>query len=145
MARPLRQIIVHINNPHPIENMTRWFETRWNLGREPKIKQGRKRQPHLASFIRNQRSTHGTADFAGQNSLMLMKLAIGEAELSAAFRDSNVALVKYGGPLHWRAVQLLAYLAMTYFRVYRICAHFVLDGMTVATGVVFCRKRFIPN
>jgi hypothetical protein len=145
VARPLRQIIVHINHPHPIENMTRWFEARWNLGRVPKIKQGWKRQPHLASFVRNQRSTHGTADFARQNSLMLMTLAIVEAEMIDAVRDSHVAFVKDGGPLHGRAVQLLADHAMTYFRVNRICTHFVLNGLTVATGVVFCRKRLIPN
>ncbi len=120
MARPLRQIIGHIHNPHPVENMTRGFEARWNLGRVPKIKQGGKRQPHRAAFIRNQRSTHGTADFARQNALMLMKRAIVETELSEALRDANVAFVKDGRPLHGRAVQLLADHTVTYFRVNRI-------------------------
>ena len=145
MARPLRQLIGHIHHPRPIENMTRGFETRWHLRRAPKIKQGGKRQPHLTPFIRNQRPTPSTTDLAGENALMLPPLTVVEAELSDAVRDAHVAFVKNGGPLHWRAVQRLADYAVTDFRVNRVRAHFVLDGLTVAPGTVFCRKGRILN
>ena len=144
MARPLRQLIGHIHYPHPIENMARGFETCWHLRRAPKIKQRGKRQPHLAALIRNQRSTPGAADFAGENAFILLPLAVVEAELSDAVRNAHVAFVKNGGPLHGRAVQLLADHAVTDFRVNWSCAHFVLDSLTIATGMIFCRKRFIP-
>ena len=82
---------------------------------EPKIKQGGKRQPHPASFIRYQRSTPGTAHFARQNALLLLQCTIVEAEVLEAVRESHVAFVKEGDPLHGRAVQLLADHAMTEF------------------------------
>ena len=49
-------------------------------------------------------------------------------------RDTHVAFVKNGGPLHWRTVQRLADHAVTDFRVNWVCAHFVLDGLTSGTG-----------
>lgn len=145
MARPLWQIIVQIHDPHPIENMTRGLEGRWHPGWAPEIKQGGKRQPHLAALIRNQRSTHSTADFAGESAPILLQLAIVEAKLTDAVRDANVTFVKESGPLHWRAVQRLADHAVAYFCVNRICAHFVLDGLTVAPSMIFCRKGRILN
>ena len=114
----------------------------WSIGRHDSAGP---LSPHRAAFIRNQRSTPGTTDFAGQNTLMLIKLAIVETEVIEALRDANVAFVKDGRPLHGRAVQLLADHAVADFRVHRICAHFLLDGLTLTPGVVFCRKRLIPN
>ncbi len=52
MARPLGQIIVQIDHPHAIEDVTGWLENFRNLWRDPKIEERWKRKPHMASFIR---------------------------------------------------------------------------------------------
>ena len=75
---------------------------------------------------------------------MPLKLAIVEAELIEAARNAHVTFVKDGSPLHGSAVQRLTDRAVTDFRVHRLCAHFVLDSLTMAAGTIFCRKRFIP-
>ena len=79
----------------------------------------RERQAYLAAFIRNQCYTPGTANFATQNALMLIKFAIIERALIEALHDANVASVEDVGPRHRRAVQLLENRAVTDFRVNR--------------------------
>ncbi len=115
MARPLGQIIVQIDHPHAIEDMTGCLENLRNFRRYSKIEERWKRKPHIASFIRNGSAAQGTTYFAGKNSLMHIALAVVEIEVIHPFRNSDMVFVKYRCPLHRSTVQLLADSAMTNF------------------------------
>ncbi len=114
MARPLGQIIVQIDHPHAIEDVTSWLESFRNLRRDPKIEERWKRKPHMASFIRKGSAAQDTTHLAGKNSRMLIELAVVEKEVIHPVQNSDMVFVKYRCPLHRSTVQLLADSAMTY-------------------------------
>ncbi len=114
MARPFGQIIVHVDQPQAIEDMTGWFECFRKLLGDAKIEERWKRQPHMPSFIRDGRAAERTTQLAGQNSLMFVELAVVENQVAHACQNSDMMFVKYRCPLHRSAVKLLADPAMTY-------------------------------
>ncbi len=114
MARPLGQIIVQIDHPHAIEDVTGCLENFRNLRRDPKVEQRWKRKPHIASFIRKGCAAQGTTHLARKNSLKLIELAVIEKEVINPFQNSHMVFVKYRCPLHRSTVELLADSAMTY-------------------------------
>jgi hypothetical protein len=73
---PLGQIIVYIDNPHTIKDMACWFECLRNFRYTTEIEKGRKRQPHIASFICNESAAQRTADFAGKNPLVFIEFTV---------------------------------------------------------------------
>ncbi len=100
MARPLGQIIVQIDHPHAIEDVTGWLESFRNLRRDSKIEERWKRKPHMASFICNGSAAQRTTHLARKNSLMLIELAVVETEVIHPVQKSDMAFVKYRCPLH---------------------------------------------
>src|SRR5512134_2956992 len=81
-----------------------------------------------------------TADFAGQNSLGPVQIAVEEPEVVETCVKSDVALVEDGGPLHRRTVQLLAHDAVTDLRVHGIGANVISGRPAVATRFVLGRE-----
>jgi hypothetical protein len=77
-----------------------------------------------------------TADFAGQNSLGPVQVAVEEPEMVETCVKSDLVLVEDGGPLHRRTMQLLAHDAVTDIRVHGIRADLISDRPAVATRFV---------
>ena len=111
----------------------------------PKVEKGRKREPHSAPFIGDQRATTPTADFARKDSRMPVTFTVEEFQEIDPFRYSNVTLMKDGCPLHGRTVQFLTGQAVAEFCINGICTYFVLNSTTMAPRTVFGYKILILN
>lgn len=109
----------------------------------PEIEEGRKREPHPASLVRDQRATAPAADFAWQDSLILETFAVEESQVIDPSRYANVRLSKDGCPLHGRSVQFLAGQAVAEFGIHWIPTHVVLNSTAMAPRTVFGYKMLI--
>lgn len=76
MAGPLGQIVVYVHNPQTVKDMRGGFECSRNLGNMPEVEKGGKCQPHVASFVGDQRSAAAAADFARQDAFMPAALTV---------------------------------------------------------------------
>ena len=143
VAPPLGQSVVHVDDPGCVEYVTCRFESRRYLGRRPEVEQRRKSEPHVSSFISNGRTTVTANDFAGKDSLGLVQTAIEESQAIEPRFESDVGLMKDGGPLHRRTMQLLAHDAVTDLRVHGIGGDAVPHRPAMATRFVSSLKAGI--
>jgi hypothetical protein len=80
MAGPLGQAVIDVDNPLVVEDVAGGFECRRDFRNMTEVEQGRKREPHSAPFIGDQRSTAPAADFARKESLMPEVFSVDESE-----------------------------------------------------------------
>jgi hypothetical protein len=137
MTGPLGQIVVDVDNPQAEKNVAGGFEGSRDRGDMPEVEKGRKRQPHSASFVGDQRSTAAAAHFARENSLKPLRFTVKEFQVVDSFHYPDVTFMKDGCPLHGRTVQFLTGQTMTEFCIHRIRTHFVLNRTAMAPGTVF--------
>jgi len=57
MTGPFGQVIVYVDKSQAVKNVAGWFERSWHFRHIPKVEKGRKREPHPASLVGDQRST----------------------------------------------------------------------------------------
>ena len=81
VARPFGQSVVHIENPGCVEYVTCRFECLRYFGRRPKVEERGKREPHIPSFISEERAAKTAAYFAGQNSPGFVQIAVEESQV----------------------------------------------------------------
>jgi len=135
-ANPFGQSVVHVENPGCVEYVTCGLERLGHLGRCAEVEQRRKRQPHVSPLVGDGCTAQTTADLAGQNALGLVQGAVEKPQVIESRAESDVVLVKYRGPLHRRAMQLLARDAVTDFRVHGIGADLISNRPAVAVRPV---------
>ena len=109
---PFGQIIRQVQAAITVENVAGRSECRWHHRRRSEIKKGGKREPHIAPFIGNMRTTNPAAHLAGQDTLRYMAFTIVEADMSQPLQNADEIFLENSRPLHRRAVQLLAHLAV---------------------------------
>jgi len=145
MARPLGQIVVHVDHPEAVENVAGGPECRRDVGSSAEIEKGRKSEPHSAAFVSDQRPAATAADFARQDPLMPLAFAVEKLQMLDSGGHSDIAFMEDGHPLHRRAVQFLAVQAVAEFGVHRIRAHLVLNGTAMAPRPVLGYEVGIVN
>ena len=76
---------------------------------------------------------------------MLQVFAVEESQMFKAVGDSDVTLMKDGGPLHWGTVQFLAGQAVADFGIHGICTHVVLNRTAIASRPILGNKIIITE
>ncbi len=136
VACPFGQAVVHVEYPGCVEYVTLRLECLGYYGWCPEIEERRKPEPHFSSLISDRCAAKTAADFAGQNSLCRVQIAVEEPQMFQPRTKSDVVLVEYGGPLHRCTMQLLAHDAVTNFRVHGIAGNVISNRAAVTAGFV---------
>ncbi len=136
VACPFGKAVVHVEYPGRVEYVTCRLECLRDLRWCPEVEERRKPEPHVSSFISDERAAKIAAYFAGQDSLGLVQSAIEESQVIQSRAEPDVVLMENGGPLHRRPMQLLAHDAVADLRAHGIGGDMISNRPAMAACFV---------